>query len=52
MEVNNAQAHNPMVGDKNLDGFVKSKGLVVGERVDHVAANRQIVRARELRDFI
>jgi len=23
----------------NLDSFAKSKGLIVGERVDHVAAN-------------
>lgn len=28
--------------NKNLDGFVKQKGLIVGERVDHMAANRQV----------
>jgi hypothetical protein len=37
---------------KNLDGFVKQKGIVVGERVDHMAGNRQVERARELRSFL
>lgn len=36
----------------NLEGFSKQKGLLVGERVDHVAANRQVVRAKELREII
>ena len=31
---------NKMPGQKNLDGFSKQKGLIIGERVDHVAANR------------
>ena len=36
----------------NLEGFSKQKGLIVGERVDHVAANRQIVRAKELKEIL
>ena len=26
--------------NQNIEGFKKQKGLIVGERVDHVAANR------------
>lgn len=37
---------------KNLDGFAKQKGLVIGERVDHRAADTQMRRAKELRDLI
>lgn len=36
----------------NLDSFAKAKGLVVMERVDHVAANQQIIRAEELRELV
>lgn len=36
----------------NLDSFAKSKGLIIGERVDHVAANQQLVRAEELRELV
>ena len=39
-------------GKSNLDGFVKQKGLIVGERIDHAAANNQVQRAKELRDMI
>lgn len=44
--------HNPLKLEKNLDGFVKQKGLIVGERVDHAAANSQVSRAQELRELI
>ncbi len=37
---------------KNLEGFAMGKGLIVGERVDHAAANQQAVRAEELRGLI
>jgi hypothetical protein len=36
----------------NLDSFAKNRGLIVGERVDHVAANHQLVRAEELRELV
>ena len=36
----------------NLDSFAKNRGLIVGERVDHVAANQQLVRAEELRELV
>lgn len=36
----------------NLDSFAKAKGLVVTAKVDHVAANQQLVRAEELRELI
>jgi hypothetical protein len=36
----------------HLDSFAKNRGLVVGERVDHVAANQQLVRAEELRELV
>jgi len=36
----------------NLDSFAKAKALVVMDRVDHVAANQQIVRAEELRELV
>lgn len=39
-------------GASNLDSFAKSKGLIIGERVDHVAANQQLVRAEELRELV
>lgn len=35
-----------------MDGFAKQKGLIMGERVDHMAANRQIDRANELSEII
>lgn len=35
----NKSAGNPMNLGKNLDGFAKQKGLVIGERVDHRAAD-------------
>jgi len=31
---------NPLQLQKNLDGFVKSQGLVVGEKIDHQAVNQ------------
>ena len=31
---------NHPLGPSNLDSFAKSKGLIIGERVDHVAANQ------------
>lgn len=37
---------------QNLDSFAKNRGLIVGERVDHVAANHQLVRAEELRELV
>lgn len=37
---------------KNLDGFAKQKGLVIGERIDNRAADTQKRRAQELRDLI
>lgn len=37
---------------KNLDSFANQKGLVMGERIDHRAANVQQRRAAELRDLI
>ena len=36
----------------NLDSFAKNRGLIVGEKVDHVAANQQLVRAEELRELV
>lgn len=36
----------------NLDSFAKAKGLVIMEKVDHVAANQQIIRAEELRELV
>jgi len=33
-------ASNPLQLNKNLDGFIKQKGLIIGERVDHLMANR------------
>jgi hypothetical protein len=36
----------------NLDSFAKAKGLVIMEKVDHVAANQQMVRAEELRELV
>lgn len=47
-----AAANNPLQLNKNLDGFMKQKGLVVGEQIDHMAANRQKVRAKELRELL
>mmetsp|Transcript_4407 Transcript_4407/g.7484 ORF Transcript_4407/g.7484 Transcript_4407/m.7484 type:complete len:411 (+) Transcript_4407:466-1698(+) len=44
--------NNPLKPQKNMDGFVKQKGLIMGERVDHMAVNQQIERAKELRDLI
>jgi hypothetical protein len=41
-----------MVTQKNLDSFTKQKSLIIGERVDHMAASSQVVRAKELRDLI
>lgn len=43
---------NHVAGSSNLDSFAKSKGLIVGERVDHVAANQQLIRAEELRELV
>lgn len=43
---------NHPLGGANLDSFAKSKGLIIGERVDHVAANQQLVRAEELRELV
>ena len=43
---------NPMNLNKNLDGFAKQKGLVIGARVDHRAADTQKRRAQELKDLI
>ena len=37
---------------KNLEGFAAGKGIIMGERVDHVAANQQMVRAEELRELV
>jgi hypothetical protein len=47
-----AEPNQPAAPQKNLEGFAKQKGIVVKERVDHMAANRQITRAKELRDFL
>ena len=44
--------YNPLQLDKNLDGFIKTKGLIVGAKVDSVAANQQVQRAKELREII
>lgn len=38
--------------NQNLESFSKAKGLIVGEKVDHVAANQQLIRAEELRELI
>lgn len=38
--------------NQNLDSFFKGKGLIIGEKVDHVAANQQLIRAEELRELI
>jgi len=38
--------------NSNLEGFTKQKGLVVGEKVNLGAINRQEVRAKELREII
>lgn len=43
---------NPLNLQKNLDGFAKQKGIVIGERVDNRAAEQQQRRAKELRDLI
>ena len=43
---------NPLSKQDNLDSFSKQKTLVVGERINHQAANRQVERAKELREFI
>lgn len=43
---------NPLSSQANLDSFSKQKTLVVGERINHQAANRQVERAKELREFI
>ena len=40
------------IAHSNLDSFAKNKGLIIGERVDHVAANQQLVRAEELRELV
>jgi hypothetical protein len=42
----------PSGAGSNLDSFAKNRGLIVGERVDHVAANQQLVRAEELRELV
>lgn len=45
-------SNNPLKLQKNLEGFTKQRGLIVGERVDHMAANRQMDRAVELSEII
>ena len=47
-----AQGPKIQIGQQNLDTFVQNRGLVVGERVDHLAANQQLIRAEELRELI
>jgi hypothetical protein len=39
MALGQALGSNHPLGAANLDSFAKSKGLIVGERVDHLAAN-------------
>ncbi len=43
-------ATNPLNLNKNLDGFVKARGLVVGE--NKAASNKQVKRAKELREML
>jgi len=40
-----------MVGGR-MESFANVQGLVIGERVDHEAANAQVQRADELRELI
>ena len=52
MQLGNVLSANHPLGATNLDSFAKSKGLIIGERVDHVAANQQLIRAEELRELV
>ncbi len=43
---------NPTSLASNLENFARERELVVGERVDHLAANQQQIRAEELRELV
>ena len=47
-----ANRNNPLQVQRNLDGFTKQRGIIVAEQEHNMAANRQQVRAKELRELI
>ena len=40
MQLGSVLGSNHPLGASNLDSFAKAKGLIIGEKVDHVAANQ------------
>lgn len=40
MQLSNVLGSNHPLASKDLDSFAKNRGLIIGERVDYVAANQ------------
>lgn len=47
-----ANIKNPLQVQRGLDAFTQQRGLIVADSVNHMAVNRQKVRAKELRELI